>query len=149
MKRNKNSKSYEEKFMESIGLNNPDKKFNPYNNTGNYLKKTHNLVSARENVHLYLDKYKSKSNKENDDVPYGFYIINHSNPNLKGLFFNIVIPEWADNSYPEIKGSLKRLGSLTVEELHNEQMVKRIEYHDMIDANDEQNPEICESISKY
>lgn len=149
MKRNKNNKSYEEKFMESIRQNNPDKKFNPYNNTGNYLKKTHNLVSAKENVNLYLDKYKSKSNKENDDVPYGFYIINHSNPNLKGLFFNIVIPEWADNSYPEIKGSLKRLGSLTVEELHNEQMVKRIEYHDMIDANDEQNPEICESISKY
>jgi hypothetical protein len=150
MNRNtKKSKSPEEKFNESIGLNNRGKKFNPYNNTGNYLKKTHNFVSPNENVYIYLDKYKSKTNQEDDDVPYGFYIINHSDPNLKGLFFNIVIPKWVEDSYPEIKGSLQQLGSLTVEELHDEQMVKRIEYHDMVDANGEQNPEICESISKY
>lgn len=149
MNRTKKNKSHEEKFNELMGPDNVGKKFNPYNNTGNYLKKTHNFVSPNENVYLYLDKYKSKKNQENDDVPYGFYIINHSDPNLKGLFFNIVIPEWVENSYPEIKGSLKRLGSISVETLHNENMVKRIEYHDMIDVNEEQNPEICESISKY
>jgi hypothetical protein len=143
------NKSPEDKFNETIyDTYNSGKPYNPYNNTGNYLFKNGPSVSPKEIVNIYLDKYKSKKNQEDNDVPYGFYIINHSDPNLKGLFFNIVIPEWVDTKYPEIKGSLEKLGSLRVEELHDENNVKRIEYIDMIDTNEEQNPEICETISK-
>ena len=145
----KYEKSYEDKFNESIyNTDNRGKKYNPYNNTGNYLKKIRNYVSESDYVNIYLDKYKSKKNQENNEVPYGFYIINHSDPKLKGLFFNIIIPEWVDDTYPDIKGSLIKLGSLRIDQLHDENNIKRIEYIDMINSNEEQNPEICEMISK-
>jgi hypothetical protein len=140
----KQAKTPEEKFNAITA----GKSYNPYNNTGNYLIKDGPSVSPKERVNIYLDIYKSKINQEDQNVPYGFYIKEHSEPNLKGLFFNIVIPDWVDTKYPEIKGSLTKLGSLTVGELHDTNKVKRIEYIDMIDTNNEQNPEICEIISK-
>ena len=68
--------------------------YDPYNFTGNYLKKKENnihngdsdyeLVKDNMVLYIYLDKYKSK--KQVEDGPYGFYIINHPERKKEGYF---------------------------------------------------------------
>jgi hypothetical protein len=135
----------EEKFYKSTGNKNP---YDPYRNTGNYLKeKMRDGISPYEEVNIYLDIYKSKysTNEQMKRAPYGFYVINNAKPELRGLFFNIVIPTWAEKN--NLNPNLKYLGTLTVDELHSD-TIKRIEYSDMINDDEEQNPEICTLISK-